>query len=103
MYVNVDFQFPAKGMVEVPAAALVFSSRGPQVGLVDEENRLTFRDVNIVRDDGNFVQLGSGVSIGDRVALNISDQLVDGDIVAPHESMESITKVQRPECKPFER
>ena len=103
MYVNVDFQFPAKGMVEVPAAALVFSSRGPLVGLVDEENRLTFHDVNIVRDDGNFVQLGSGVSIGDRVALNISDQLVDGDIVAPHESMESITKVQRPECKPFER
>ncbi len=103
MYVSVDFQVPAKGLVEVPAAALVFSSGGPMVGLVDEENSLTFHKVRIVRDDGNLVQLGSGVSPNDRVALNISDQIVDGDTVAPHESVETITNVQKPECEPSER
>ena len=103
MYVNVDFQFPAKGLVEVPAAALIFSSGGPLVGLVDEENRLTFHNVSIVRDDGNLVQLGSGVSSGDRVALNISDRIVDGDTVAVHESADGIANVQKPECELSER
>ena len=97
MYVNVAFQVPTKGSVQVPAAALVFRSGGPQVGLVDGDNRLTFRKVTIVRDNGNLVQLGSGVSSGDRVALNISNQIVDGDTVAAHESADGIANAQKPE------
>ncbi len=97
MYVNVDFSVPAKGLAEVPAAALVFRSSGPMVGLIDNENRLTFREVKIVRDDGDLVQLGSGVSPGDKVALNISDQISDGETVAVHEPMDGLANVQKPE------
>jgi RND family efflux transporter MFP subunit len=81
MYVNVDFQVPTGGLVQVPAAALVFRSGGPQVGLVDNNDRMTFRKVTIIRDNGETVELGAGVSGGDRVALNIGNQIVDGDSV----------------------
>ena len=94
MYVNVDFQVPTEGLVQVPAAALVFRSDGPQVGVVDNDNRITFRKVTIVRDNGNTVQLGSGVTAGDRVALNISNQIVDGDTVEAHELVADIAHVQ---------
>ena len=97
MYVSVDFQVSTKGLVQVPAAALVFRSGGPQVGLVDGDNRLTFSKVRIARDDGNAVLLGSGVSPGDRVALNINNQIVDGDTVEAHESADEIANAQKPE------
>ncbi len=43
--------------------------------------RLTFHDVTIARDDGNFVELGSGVSPGDDLALNVSSQISEGELV----------------------
>ena len=71
---------------EVPAAALVFRSSGPQVAVVNDAGRVSFRKVTIARDDGNMVELGSGLSPGDKVALNISSQIGDGDAVAVSES-----------------
>ena len=40
-----------------------------------------FQRVTIARDDGNVVELGSGVSAGDRLALNVSSQILDGERV----------------------
>jgi RND family efflux transporter MFP subunit len=85
LYVNVRFHLPAKGLVVVPPAALVFRSSGPKVCVVDRNNRVSFRGVTIARDNGNAVELGSGVSVGDRIALNVSSQISNGDTVDPHE------------------
>jgi hypothetical protein len=62
----------------VPASALLFRSTGPQVAVVDENGAVAFRDVSIASDDGNMVLLGSGLHAGDRVALNLSSQIVAG-------------------------
>jgi RND family efflux transporter MFP subunit len=97
MYVNVNFEVPTEGLVQVPAAALVFRSGGPEVGVVDKDGRMRFRGVEIVRDNGALVELGSGVSAGDRVGLNISNQILDGDIVEAHESAEARADVRRAE------
>jgi hypothetical protein len=40
-----------------------------------------FRAVTIARDDGDRVELSSGVSDDDRLVLNISNQIVDGEKV----------------------
>jgi hypothetical protein len=40
-----------------------------------------FRDVTIARDDGDRVELSSGVSDDDRLVLNISNQIADGEKV----------------------
>jgi hypothetical protein len=45
-----------------------------------------FQDVIIGRDNGNFVEIASGLSMGDKVALNISSQIADGDRVTVSES-----------------
>ena len=81
MYVKVGFGLPPRGLVQVPAAALVFRASGPQVALVDHSGRLTFRNVAIGRDNGNIVELSSGVAPGDQLALNVSSQISDGELV----------------------
>ena len=86
MYVDVTFQLQANGMVQVPASALVFRASGPQVAVVDDAARVSFRKVSIGRDDGNVVELASGVSAGERVALNISSQIGEGEKVTVNES-----------------
>jgi len=86
MYVDVAFQLQTSDMVQVPAAALVFRSSGPEVAVIDNNGRISFRKVAITRDDGNMVELGTGVSPGERVALNVSSQIRDGDKVTAVES-----------------
>jgi RND family efflux transporter MFP subunit len=81
MYVRVAFGLQPRGLVQVPAAALVFRSGGPQVARVDRSGRINFRNVTIARDDGNVVELGSGVAPGDELALNVSSQIGDGEQV----------------------
>jgi RND family efflux transporter MFP subunit len=81
MYLKVGFALAPRGLVQVPAAALIFRANGPQVARVERSDRIDFRDVTIGRDDGNVVELSSGVSPGDRLALNISSQIGDGEQV----------------------
>ena len=81
MYVKVGFGLPPRGLVQVPAAALTFRASGPQVARVDPSGRISFRNVTIGRDDGSLVELSSGIAPGDRVALNVSSQITDGELV----------------------
>jgi RND family efflux transporter MFP subunit len=86
MYVNVAFGLQPRGQVEVPAAALVFRASGAQVALVDANGKIRFSDVVIARDNGNQVELASGVQPGDRLVLNISSQIESGQKVAVNEA-----------------
>jgi hypothetical protein len=74
-YVNVAFQLRPRGLVEVPAAALIFRPKSTQVARIDANSKIDFQDVTIVRDNGSLVELGSGVKPGDRLVLNISSQI----------------------------
>jgi RND family efflux transporter MFP subunit len=86
MYVDVGFELKNSGLFQVPAAAMVFRSSGPQVAVVDADGHVHFRKVTIARDDGSLLELGSGVALGDKVALNISSQISDGDLVLVRET-----------------
>jgi RND family efflux transporter MFP subunit len=81
MYVKVGFALPSRGLVQVPAAALVFRASGPEVARVDAGGHISFRAVTIGRDDGRVVELASGVSPGARLALNVSSQISEGELV----------------------
>ncbi len=81
MYVQISFDVAHGSLLEIPASALLFRSVGPQVAVVGNDGRIKFRDVTIAVDDGNAVGIGSGVSAGDRVALNLSNQVADGQQV----------------------
>ena len=81
MYVKVGFGLPPRGLVQVPAAALLFRASGPEVARVDKDGHVSFRPVTIGRDDGSVVELSSGVAAGERLALNLSSQIGEGELV----------------------
>jgi hypothetical protein len=81
MYVDVAFEIPSRGLPQVPAAALVFRASGPQVAVIDQHQQVRFHSVTIARDNGNTVEIGSGVDTGDVLALNITSQIAEGDKV----------------------
>ncbi|HXA36288.1 MAG TPA: efflux RND transporter periplasmic adaptor subunit [Steroidobacteraceae bacterium] len=85
MYVNVVFRLPPRGLVEVPASALIFRAAGAQVARVDANSKVEFKDVVIARDNGSVVELASGAQPGDRLVLNISSQIASGQTVAANE------------------
>jgi membrane fusion protein, multidrug efflux system len=85
MYVNIAFRLPPRGLVEVPAAALIFRASGTQVAKVDAGGKIHFDNVVIARDNGSLVELASGVRPGDKLVLNISSQISSGQTVAVNE------------------
>ena len=84
MYVEVSFTLKNPIGVQVPAAALSFRPK-PQVAIIDEKNVVEFRDVKIGADDGDVVQIESGLKEGDKVVLNISSQIASGMKIDAHE------------------
>ena len=86
MYVNVAFRLQPRGLVEVPAAALIFRASGIQVARVDVNSKIEFADVTIARDNGSLVELASGVKAGDRLVLNISSQISSGQAVSANDT-----------------
>lgn len=82
MYLEVSFQSKdAKPLLRIPASAMNFRTGGPQVAVVDRTGVVRFRNVAIARDMGDYVEVDSGVSPGDRVAMNITNQISDGQHV----------------------
>jgi RND family efflux transporter MFP subunit len=84
LYVEVGFTLKNPVGVQIPAAALSFRPK-PQVATIDDKNVVEFRDVKIGVDDGDVVQIESGLEEGDKVVLNVSSQIASGMKVDPHE------------------
>ena len=83
LYVRVAFHLGDDGLPAIPAAALSFGATGPRVAVVTHDDTVHFRGVSIARDDGDQVQIGEGVSSGDLLVLNVSNEIVDGQKVSP--------------------
>ena len=81
MYVQVAFSIKGNEQIQVPAAALLFRSGGPQVAVIGDDGTVAFKDVTIASDNGNEVAVDSGLAIGDKVALNLSSQIAAGEKV----------------------
>ena len=80
-YVKVAFPLSSAGLRQIPAAALIFRAGTPSVAVVTAAGTVDFRSVNIARDDGDTLELASGVTAGERVVLNISSQITQGQHV----------------------
>jgi RND family efflux transporter MFP subunit len=95
MYVQADFELTGGAQIQVPAAALIYRSGGPQVAVVEANGAVSFRDVTIASDDGNVVSIGSGLAIGEKVALNLSSQIAAGTKVRPSSDDTKSASVQK--------
>ena len=92
MYVRVSFKLESSDRIQVPAAAMLFRSEGPQVAVVDNKGAVSFKPVTIAGDDGNLVTIGSGLEVGQKVILNLSSQIAPGEIVTLNAVKDDATK-----------
>ncbi len=67
--------------LHIPASALIFNQNGLRVATVGPDDRVLFKTVTIARDLGRDIELGSGLSVDDRVIVAPPDGIADGDQV----------------------
>ena len=83
-FVEVVFQLPADAaLLTMPEQALIFRAPGPQVALVDAQNRVHLQNVVFGNNLGQIVQVVSGLAEGDRFINNPAAGLLEGQLVQP--------------------
>ncbi len=65
----------------LPGNTLLFRAEGPQVALVQANNKVELRRVKLGRDFGPTLEIIAGVGPADHVILNPSDSSANGVIV----------------------
>ncbi|VTU38866.1 Multidrug transporter MdtA [Variovorax sp. PBS-H4] len=81
-YVQVSLPLAASRALSIPANTLLFRPEGTRVATVDAEGRVRLRTVNLGRNYGETVEVLDGLAANDRLILNPSDSLAEGDVVA---------------------
>jgi RND family efflux transporter MFP subunit len=67
--------------VTIPQNAMLFRRDGPQVAVVGPDNKVELRPINIGRDYGNTLEIVAGVDEKDRIIINPSDAIENGQQV----------------------
>jgi RND family efflux transporter MFP subunit len=67
----------------LPVSALIFRSQGLQVATVDSNNKTKLVSITLGRDFGAQVEVLSGLNADDKVIVNPSDSVIDGEQVNP--------------------
>ena len=67
--------------VTIPVNAMLFRSEGARVAVVDPDNKIQLRPINIGKDYGASLEILGGVSVSDRVVINPPDSLEQGQVV----------------------
>ena len=81
-FAHVHFSLPVNAeALRVPASALIFDNAGLRVATVADGDKVAFKKVSILSDYGKTVEIGSGLTHGDRVIDSPPDGIKDGDAV----------------------
>ncbi|MDE2474220.1 MAG: hypothetical protein KGO48_04155, partial [Alphaproteobacteria bacterium] len=68
---------------EVPLNALVLRENRQFVAVPDDRNILHFHPVEVESTDGSIVRIASGIAAGEKVAVNVPDEVSDGSRIQP--------------------
>ncbi len=80
-FVQVSLKLPASQAINIPSNALLIRKEGPQVAVVDDQNKVHLQKIKLGRDFGVTSDVIDGLKGGERLVLNPSDSLSDGDVV----------------------
>lgn len=80
-FVQVNLKLPASNAINIPSNTLLIRKEGIQVAIVDEQNKVSLQKIKLGRDYGVSSDVIDGLKGGERLVLNPSDSLSDGDIV----------------------
>ena len=81
-YAEVHLKLPTPATtMKLPVDAVIFNADGLRVAVVDAHDRITMRPVTTGRDFGDSIEIVSGLTGNERVAVNPPDSLTDGQTV----------------------
>ena len=80
-YVQVAVSDTLHSRLLVPGNALLFRAQGPQLAVVDNNGVVHLHAVSIAQDLGQVLEIDSGIAPTDKVIVNPSDSIADGDHV----------------------
>jgi RND family efflux transporter MFP subunit len=67
--------------ITIPVNAMLFRAEGPQAAVVGQDNKVQLRSIVIGRDFGNTIEIVGGLEPSDRIIINPSDSLENGQQV----------------------
>ena len=82
-FAYVTLHVPVTSYPEIPAAGLVVRGTGTFVASIGADGLVHLQLVKVAGTDGSTVRLADGAHAGDRVILNLPDELRDGDRAQP--------------------
>ena len=84
-YVQVALPATVRAPLLVPGNALLFRSEGPRVAVVDQNGNVNLHKIVIAQDLGPSLEIESGIASTDKIIINPSDSIADGDhvLIAP--------------------
>jgi RND family efflux transporter MFP subunit len=80
-YVQVALPSAARARLLVPGNTLLFRAEGPRVAVVDANGLVHLHKIVIAQDLGQSLEIESGIDATDKVIVNPSDSIADGDQV----------------------
>jgi len=81
-FANVAIHIPIKSLPQIPVSGLLVRGNESFVAMV-ENDRLRYRPIRVASTDGNTVTVAEGLQPGDRVAINLPDEVADDSKVQP--------------------
>jgi membrane fusion protein (multidrug efflux system) len=84
-FAYVILHVPVAAYPEIPVAALILRGTNTFIANVSSDNLVHLRPVKVATTDGLRASLAEGAQVGDRVALNLPDEVGDGSKVRPIE------------------
>jgi membrane fusion protein, multidrug efflux system len=84
-FAYVILHVPVAAYPEIPVAALILRGTNTFIANVSGDNLVHLRPVKVATTDGLRASLAEGAQVGDRVALNLPDEVSDGSKVRPIE------------------
>jgi RND family efflux transporter MFP subunit len=98
-YVQVSLPLAAAATLVVPTNVLLFRAEGPRVAVLDPANKVRLRPVTLGRNLGESIEVLEGIGAADRLVVNPSDSLAEGEAVsvaAPADEAASTPSGARP-------
>ncbi len=82
-FASVTLHLPVPSLPQIPVSALLIRNGNPLVAAVAPDGAIRFRPVKVGSTDGITINVAEGVAPGDRLAIHVPDELVDGARIRP--------------------
>jgi membrane fusion protein, multidrug efflux system len=88
-FAHVKLSVPTKRYPQIPVTALLTRGETSYVAVLDNEV-VRFKPVKVASTDGATVSIAEGLQVGEKIAINVPDEVTDGSRVQPVEVSPSV-------------